>query len=173
MKTKTKEKVKARVEAKKAAVKAKVAAKKIRIKSKLGALTVLALMLSLCGCAFERADPAARSNRAIYTITVTAHGDNSKASAYIKDGLMATADGEGAITQPSTQSAEQSPDVTVPGDVVSAGIQAVGHVAGKAIDAYAAKQSKDAKAAEAVKDCANCTDGSCEDCVKCTDCEVK
>ena len=63
-------------------------------------LLLAALIVACCltsGCALERADPAARSNRAIYTITVTAHGDSSTATAYISDGLMATADGEGFI----------------------------------------------------------------------------
>ncbi len=136
-----------------------------------GVLHVLVLGLALAaifllgGCALERADPAARSNRAVYTITVTAHGDSSTASAYISDGLMATADGEGAITQPSTLTTEQSPDITVPGDAVSAGIQAVGHVAGKIIDAKAGTASQTSQASQASQVCpgGNCAPGVCAD----------
>ncbi len=126
---------------------------------------VLAASFLLGGCALERADPAARSNRAVYTITVTAHGDSSTASAYITDGLMATADGEGAITQPSTLTTEQSPDITVPGDAVSAGIQAVDHVAGKIVDAKAAKAAAAAPAAKATAACphGNCSEPACPD----------
>ena len=128
----------------------------------------------LAGCALERADPAARSNRATYTISVVAEG-GSTATAYISDGLMATADGEGAITQPATLTTEQSPDVTVPGDAVTAGIQAIGHVTGKAIDAYSAKASGEkaksqlgsdsVKGASDAGDCpdGNCTTGACTD----------
>ena len=127
---------------------------------------VLAASFLLGGCALERADPAARSNRATYTISVVAR-EGSTAYATISDGLMATADGEGAITQPSTLTTEQSPDITVPGDAVSAGIQAVGHVAGKIIDAKAGKASQPATADAACPDgnCAPgaCADGSCEE----------
>ena len=106
---------------------------------------VLAVMgLCCCGCALERSDPAARSNRATITLSVIAHGDNSMATGYITDGLLATADGEGAITQPSTQTAEQSPDLTVPGDALSAGITAAAHIGGKAIDAYSASKAASA-----------------------------
>ena len=116
----------------------------------------------LAGCALARADPAARSNRATYTISVVAEG-GSTATAYISDGLMATADGEGAITQPATLTTEQSPDVTVPGDAVTAGIQAIGHVTGKAIDAYAAKQGTgNGERGTACTD-GNCTTGACTD----------
>lgn len=100
-----------------------------------GALDVL-----VAGCSFDRADPAARSNRAMYTITVNAHGDNSTAMAYIRDGLMATADGEGTVSQPTSMTTEQSPDLTMPGDVASAVVSGVAHLGGKAIDAYAAKK---------------------------------
>ena len=127
---------------------------------------VLAVGCLLGGCSLERADPAARSNRATYTISVVAH-EGSNVNAYVGDGLMATADGEGAITQPSTLTTEQSPDITVPGDAVSAGIQAVGHVAGKIIDAKAGKASQPATASQACPggNCAPgaCTDGSCEE----------
>ena len=131
-------------------------------------LLVLAVLFAaamlFAGCAMERADPAARSNRATYTISIVAK-DGSTATAYIADGLMATADGEGAVSQPSTLTTEQSPDITVPGDAVSAGIQAIGHVTGKAIDAYSASKAKQAGGTA-------CTDGSCTD-GNCTDCEVK
>jgi len=125
---------------------------------------VLAASFLLGGCALERADPAARSNRATYTISVVAR-EGSTATAYITDGLMATADGEGAITQPSTLTTEQSPDITVPGDAVSAGIQAVGHVAGKIIDAKAGKQATQAAAACPDGNCSEpaCPDGSCQE----------
>ena len=128
---------------------------------------VLAASFLLGGCSLERADPAARSNRATYTISVVAR-EGSTATAYITDGLMATADGEGAITQPSTLTTEQSPDITVPGDAVSAGIQAVGHVAGKIIDAKAGKQATQPATADAACPGGNCapgacTDGSCEE----------
>ena len=126
----------------------------------------------IAGCALERADPAARSNRATYTISVVAEG-GSTATAYISDGLMATADGEGAITQPARQSAEQSPEVTVPGDAVTAGIQAVGHVVGKGIDAVAASQAAKTQSdanptpTDANAECADCKDpaADCKDCV--------
>lgn len=128
---------------------------------------VLAASFLLGGCAGERADPAARSNRATYTISVVAR-EGSTATAYITDGLMATADGEGAITQPSTLTTEQSPDITVPGDAVSAGIQVAGKLAGKLIDAKAGKQTP--QAAQASQACPGgncapgaCTDGSCEE----------
>ena len=173
-----KTKLKAKMAAKKAAVKGKMAAKKAATKAKFAVAAFVALdiaALVLCdGCALERADPAARSNRAIYTITVTAHGDNSTAYTTIQDGLMATADGEGAITQPSTLTTEQSPDITVPGDAISAGIQAVGHVVGKGIDAYSASKNAEAAKCEGGNcsegDCkdGNCTKGSCPD-GNCTD----
>ena len=128
---------------------------------------VLAASFLLGGCSLERADPAARSNRATYTISVVAH-EGSTAYATISDGLMATADGEGAITQPSTLTTTQSPEITVPGDAVSAGIQAVDHVAGKIIDAKAGKQAT--QAAQASQACPGgncapgvCADGSCEE----------
>lgn len=123
---------------------------------------VLAASFLLGGCALERADPAARSNRATYTISVVAR-EGSTAYATISDGLMATADGEGAITQPSTLTTEQSPDITVPGDAVSAGIQAVGHVAGKIIDAKAGKQSSQPASADAACPGGNCAPGACAD----------
>ena len=133
-------------------------------------LLLLVLLLAACcivgGCSLERADPAARSNRATYTISVVAR-EGSTAYATISDGLMATADGEGAITQPSTLTTEQSPDITVPGDAVSAGIQVAGKLAGKLIDAKAGKASQPATADAACPDgnCAPgaCTDGSCEE----------
>ena len=158
-------KTKSKLKAKKESVKANLAAKKAKIKGRFKSAALVALLSASAalfgGCALERADPAARSNRAIYTLTVTAHGDNSTATAYIADGLMATADGEGAITQPSTLTTEQSPDVTVPGDALTAGIQAVGQVVGKGIDAYSASKSGDCKTG----DCADgkCTDGKCSD----------
>lgn len=123
---------------------------------------VLAASFLLGGCSLERADPAARSNRATYTISVVAH-EGSTAYATISDGLMATADGEGAIKQPSTLTTEQSPDITVPGDAVSAGIQAVGHVAGKIIDAKAGKQATQAASASQACPGGNCAPGACAD----------
>lgn len=133
---------------------------------------VFAVAMLFAGCAMERADPAARSNRATYTISIVAK-DGSTATAYIADGLMATADGEGAVSQPSTLTTEQSPDITVPGDAVSAGIQAVGHVVGKGIDAYAASK-QNATGDCKTGDCktGNCTDGNCTDCTD-GSCEVK
>lgn len=148
----------------------------------LPVLPILLVLLTalLAGCSFERADPAARSNRTTYgAISLVASGDGSSCSLTIGDGTIASADGEGAITQPARQSAEQSPDITVPGDAVSAGISAVGHVAGKAIDAYAA--SKSSGASGTTGECADgscstgtdCADGSCTDSSTCTDCEAK
>ena len=132
-------------------------------------LVLAALALALGGCAFERADPAARSNRANYTITVTATG-GSTATAYISDGLMATADGAGAITQPSTQTTTQSPEFAGGADPISAGIRAIGSVATAGINAYTASKSGAAKTApdlpaptaapEATGD--DCADGSCD-----------
>lgn len=130
------------------------------------AITAL-VMLAASGCAMERADPAARSNRATYTITVNAAG-GSTVTAYVADGLMATADGEGAITQPSTLTTTQSPEITVPGDAVSAGIQAAGHVVGKIVDAKAAKAADCPSGASPEAGCGNggcqgggCIDGNC------------
>lgn len=130
------------------------------------ALPVLSVLLVLlAGCALERADPAARSNRTTYgAISLVASGDHSTVTLTIGDGTIASADGEGAITQPATLTTEQSPDVTVPGDAVSAGIQAIGHVAGKAIDAYATKASK-AEApsgGEPLQGEADCANGDCD-----------
>ena len=130
---------------------------------------VLAASFILSGCALERADPAARSNRATYTISVVAR-EGSTATAYITDGLMATADGEGAITQPSTLTTEQSPDITVPGDAVSAGIQVAGKLAGKLIDAKTGTASQTSQASQSSQACPGgncapgaCTDGSCKE----------
>ncbi len=126
-----------------------------------------ALALAICGggCALERADPAARSNRATYTITVS-RCDNSTVTAYVTDGIMATADGEGAITQPSTQTTRQDPEFAG-ADPVTAGINAADHLGGKAIDAYAGKSS-DAKSGGECSggECSGgeCADGSCSDC---------
>lgn len=132
-------------------------------------MLLAALLVACCvagGCALERADPAARSNRATYTISVVSR-EGSTATAYITDGLMATADGEGAITQPSTLTTEQSPDITVPGDAVSAGIQVAGKLAGKLIDAKTGTASQPASASQACPggNCAPgvCADGSCEE----------
>jgi hypothetical protein len=138
---------------------------------------VFAFAMLFAGCAMERADPAARSNRATYTISIVAK-DGSTATAYIADGLMATADGEGAVSQPSTLTTEQSPDITVPGDAVSAGIQAVGHVTGKAIDAYSASKASQGTGNGGTGNGGTaCKDGSCKDgnCTDCTDgsCGVK
>ena len=93
--------IKKNAKAKKSAVKAKIAERKAKLKAKFAALVALLCVGLMGGCALERADPAARSNRATYTIGVGAEG-GSTATAYISDGLMATADGEGAITQPAT-----------------------------------------------------------------------
>ena len=135
-------------------------------------VALFAICYCLAGCALERADPAARSNRATYTISVVAEG-GSTATAYITDGLMATADGEGAITQPATLTTEQSPDVTVPGDAVTAGIQAIGHVTGKAIDAYTAKASGEKVEGQQTQGSAEKSATSDPHSAECADCEVK
>lgn len=151
--------IKADMKAKKAAVKRRLAKKKAAIKSRIAVALLAALFgVGLSGCALERADPAARSNRATYTITVTAHGEGSTAYATISDGLMATADGEGAVTQPATLTTTQNPELAVPGDALSAGIQAAGHVAGKAIDAFAASAGGAARPAGE-----SCPDGDCSE----------
>lgn len=133
-------------------------------------LTALAAALLATGCALERADPAARSNRTTYgAISLVASGDGATVSLTIGDGTIASADGEGAITQPSTLTTEQSPDVTVPGDAVSAIASGVAHLGGKAIDAYTAS-------AQNSKDCADgvCSEGACSEGVcsegACSDC---
>ena len=135
-------------------------------------VALFAICYCLAGCALERADPAARSNRATYTISVVAEG-GSTATAYITDGLMATADGEGAITQPATLTTEQSPDVTVPGDAVTAGIQAIGHVTGKAIDAYTAKASGEKVEGQQTQGSTEKSATSDPHSAECADCEVK
>jgi len=169
MRSAGKEKLKARRDA----LRQKLAAKKAAIKGKAKRmkklfesacesgvlhLLVMAAVLTaaylLSGCAMERADPDARSNRATYTISVVAR-EGSSATAYIQDGLMATADGEGAITQPSTLTTEQSPDITVPGDALTAGIQTVGSLAGRAIDAHAARS-------QAAAGCDGCSEAATE-----------
>lgn len=116
----------------------------IELVAVVGVALGLAVMGLCCGCAWERSDPAARSNRATFTLSVIAHGDNSTATGYITDGLLATADGEGTITQPSTLTTEQSPDLTMPADALSAGITAAAHIGGKAIDAYSASKAASA-----------------------------
>ena len=134
--------------------------------SKAYLLAALALACALGGgCSFERADPAARSNRATYTITVS-RCDNSTVTAYVRDGLMATADGEGAITQPSTQTTRQDPEFAG-ADPVTAGINAAAHLGGKAIDAYAGKSS-DAKSAKGDGSGGECGTGECSDGACCT-----
>lgn len=138
------------------------------------ALAVAAAATSalVAGCSFDRADPAARSNRAMYTITVNAHGDNSTATAYIRDGLMATADGEGTITQPTSMTTEQSPDLTMPGDAMSAVVSGVAHLGGKAIDAYAAKNGAktDAGSTGQGQTSEGCVGGNCDKATATADC---
>lgn len=159
-----KTKLKKKMADKKNAVKTKMAVKKAAVKARFAVAALVALdvaALVLCdGCALERADPKARSGTATYTITVTAAGEGSTAYATITDGMMLAADGEGAVTQPSTLTTEQSPDITMPGDALSAGIQAVGHVVGKGIDAYTATHNG---ASGASGDCpdGNCGTGDC------------
>lgn len=164
--------IKGDIKAKKKAIKAKLAARKKQVKAKFGVASLVALLAFVSGCALERADPAARSNRATYTISVVAR-EGSTATAYITDGLMASADGAGAVKQPSTLTTTQSPELTVPGDAVSAGIQAASHLVGKGIDAYTASKQASAAQASAAAKCAKgaCTDGSCVDCKDCVDCE--
>ena len=128
-------------------------------------LMALAIVVALIGggCALERSDPAARSNRATYTLTVNA-SEGSTVTAYVTDGLLATADGEGAITQPSTQTTTQSPEFAG-ADPISAGIAAVSNLGGKAIDAYAAKGAGD----DAKTAAGGCEGGDCGDCPDCGD----
>lgn len=152
----------------------KVAARAMTLFSVAAALSIA---LFFCGgCALERADPAARSNRAIYTITVTAHGDSSTASAYITDGLMATADGEGAITQPTTQTTTQNPEFSGGLDPVTAGINAVAGVAREGIKAYATGKKdagcKDCEPGAGASD--GCEGGACTpDGEVCEDCDAE
>ena len=131
--------------------------------SKAYLLAALALACALGGgCSLERADPAARSNRATYTITVS-RCDNSTVTAYVTDGLMATADGEGAITQPSTQTTRQDPEFAG-ADPVTAGINAAAHLGGKAIDAYAGAKGDGSGGECSGGECSGgeCADGSCD-----------
>lgn len=98
-------------------------------------------LLVVAGCAFDRADPAARSAKSTYgDISIVVSGNNSTANLTIGDGAMAAADGNGGISQPTTMTTTQSPQFSTPAglDPISAGIQAVSYLAGKGIDAYTA-----------------------------------
>ena len=129
-----------------------------RILAAFAAMGVIALV---AGCA-EVADPAARSNRATYTITCTASGDGAQCSAYITDGLMATADGEGAITQPSTQTQKPSTEISGGMDPIAAGIGAATKLGVAAINA--ASGGGDCKGGDCGEgDCkgGDCGEGAC------------
>ena len=163
-----------------------------------GMLLILLLCLAagalltglLSGCAMERADPAARSARATYgAITLVASGAGAKASLTIGDGAFTAADGEGNVTQPSTQTATQNPDLSGAAGGLSpigAGIAAATQIGGKLIDATkevkAAKANAEAKKADAAKaqaeaeaDAAKAANANCPDCEfveDCPDCDL-
>ena len=124
-------------------------------------MMMLAVAVIAGGCA-EVADPAARSNRATITVTVSVNGDNSTGTGYVSDGLLASADGAGDQKADAKQT--QNPEISGAGmDPVSAGIAAAGKVAVAGINAYSKSSGKD---------CTNCSDGSCSDCKSggCSDC---
>ena len=122
----------------------------------IGAIGTLAF---LAGCA-EVADPAARSNRATYTITLSVGGDGSTGTAYITDGLMATADGEGAITSDAKQTQKPSTEITGGLDPIAAGIGAAAKLGVAAINAASGGK---ACASGDCGECGSCKGGSCSE----------
>lgn len=133
-------------------------------------ILVLAAAAALAGCgSLDRADPSARSARTTYgAITVTAT-DNSTCTVTLGDGALAAADGDGGISQPSTMTTTQNPSLTMPGDLVTAGISGITSLVGKGIDAYAARGTSAAKTSTVTAECpdGNCTiecaNGECQD----------
>lgn len=122
-------------------------------------LLVGAIALLFGGCALDRADPAARSARATYgAISVVVSGDGSTCNLTIGDGALAAADGDGTVSQPTTQVTTQSPQITAPGDWISAGIGGLVNLIGKGIDAMG-RGSSAAKAPAAGAD--GCTGADC------------
>lgn len=134
----------------------------------LKTLFAMLAAMALAGCGtFERADPAARSARATYgAISVVVSGSNSTCNLRIGDGAMAAADGNGDVSQPTTTTTTVSPQFeTMPyGDPISIGIQAIAGLAGKGIDAYAARVKQNASGAKQTGESADCADGNCGDC---------
>ena len=136
-------------------------------------LALVAIAVAASGCALERADPSARSSRTTYgPITVVASGEGAKASLIMGDGATTAADGEGTISQPSTQTTTQNPDLSGAAGGLSpigAGIAAATQLGGKIVDATKevkiAKENTKVKKAEAEKAKAeaqnNCPDGNC------------
>lgn len=133
-------------------------------------LICIAALAALTGCAFDRADPSARSARTTYgAITVTVSG-GSNCTVTLGDGAMAAADGDGTVSQPTTMTTSQSPTFQTPAglDPVSVGINAIATIASKGIDAYTATKVSKSNAAAGKDDCpggncSECTDGSCQD----------
>ena len=134
---------------------------------------ILTAIVTLAGCGtFERADPSARSAKADYVFGNIQLDNGSSLTINLGDGAMAAADGEGAITQPTTTTTSVPTTFQTPAaiDPVTAGIQAVTSLASKGIDVYAARQQQAASAKPQ-----DCTDGQCgEPMYNCPTCgEVK
>ena len=129
-------------------------------------LILVVALAALGGCGtLERDDPSARSARSSYTFGNIQADNGSTVTITLGDGALAAADGDGAITQPSTTTTSVPTMFQTPAalDPVSMGISAIATLAGKGIDAYAAKQQ--ATAAMAKPDCSG---GSCAEPNQCS-----
>lgn len=126
-------------------------------------LVVVAALIAVAGCGtFERADPSARSARSSYTFGNIQADNGSTVKITLGDGAMAAADGDGAVSQPTTTTTSVPTSFQTGGlDPVSLGISAIANLAGKGIDAYAARQK-----AQAAND-ANCPNGNCSEAADC------
>ena len=129
-------------------------------------ILILAALAALDGCGtFERADPSARSARASYTFGNIQADHGSTVNVTIGDGAMAAADGDGAVSQPTTTTTSVPTTFQTPAalDPVSMGISAIATLAGKGIDAYTATQQATAATAKP-----ECTGGSCSEPTQCS-----
>lgn len=114
------------------------------------AVTVGLAVSCLTGCAFERAEPAAKSARTTYgAISIVVSGDNSYCTYTMGDGAMTAADGDGATAQTTKQASTQNPEFSGATDPVSAAIQTGGKVAVAGIGAYTATHGKSGETAKA------------------------
>lgn len=157
------EKARAKVQRKRAKLAAKRQKAKDKIKSKRGTemkkLIVIAAAAALSGCGtLERVDPAARSARASYTFGNIQADNGSTVKITLGDGAMAAADGDGAVSQPTTTTTSVPTTWQTGGlDPVTCGISAIANLASKGIDAYAANPK-----AAATPKVADCPDGGCQ-----------
>ena len=131
-------------------------------------IIALPLVAVFCGCALDRADPAARSARATYgAISIVCSGENSKCTLTIGDGALAAADGNGEVSQPTTMTTTQSPSFALPAgcDPITAGINAISYIAGEGIKAYAGKKNTASQTNGQATNTETCPDGNCGECV--------